>query len=115
MQRGTQPRSALTADKQPVSPPAPQTHQHHVIPQAFRQRLRGVVDPDDYVVEIPVKHHQGIHQGEGLGGEYNRDWDEWLKGFGEEGRTPTKEEVEDFAGMVKEKYGIEGEYKRYRK
>ncbi|HEX8362247.1 MAG TPA: DUF2380 domain-containing protein, partial [Longimicrobium sp.] len=79
---------------------------HHVYPQRFRDQFdrlfgRRAIDRDENIRVIDEDLHKGIHSGAPRGGEYNADWEAFLRG------NPSADEARAFAEMMKRKYGLD--------
>lgn len=82
-------------------------HRHHLLPQQFRSRFKaGDIDIDRYIVKINADYHRRvIHRGRG-GGDWNAEWDMFLKKWDPVGKNAIKKVHKQLEKML-ERYGLE--------
>ncbi len=91
-----------------ASPPPPQMHKHHLLPQKFRDQFTEQrIDIDKYCVELPADVHlKGIH-GKGMGsmpGDWNGRWQQFFKANPD----AKPNQIFDFMHLMIKDYGLQG-------
>jgi len=81
---------------------------HHGLPKAFVKYFKDAgLKIADYIIILTAAQHRlkpgGVHTGEGRGGDWNTEWENYIK----RNRVPDRDKIERKLGRMKKKYGIE--------
>ena len=101
-----------TLQKSPLLVNPNDKERHHGLPRKRKKYfIDANLDIEDYIIIITAAKHRlkpkGLHTGKGRGGDWNTEWDEFIKKHPVETTPDVKERIEEKLEEMKKKYGIE--------